>query len=125
MDNVKEIYKNEDVSINLNVVADNASSAKYFLSEQIYVPNKFQWEKAKVRMKLNDKVVQEGTGSAVMGNPVRSVVELVKMLHSSGLCIEPRMIVLTGGITEAIHVFSGDSIEVEFDKLWTIDLPVK
>lgn len=115
----------KDFSFNLiDVVADNASSAKFFLSEQIYAPNKFQWEKAQVRMKLNGKVVQEGTGSAVMGNPVRSVVELVKMLHSSGLCIEPGMIVLTGGLTEAIHVFSGDSVEVEFVELGKMELKV-
>lgn len=115
----------KDFSFNLiDVVADNASSAKFFLSEQKYVPNKVQWEKAKVRMKLNGKVVQEGNGSAVMGNPVRSVVELVKMLHSSGLCIEPGMVVLTGGITEAIHIFSGDFIEVEFVELDKIDLTV-
>ncbi|WP_223820773.1 2-keto-4-pentenoate hydratase [Bacillus sp. S3] len=115
----------KDFSFNLiDVVSDNASSAKFFLSEQIYEPNKFQWEKAKVQMKLNGKVVQEGIGSAVMGNPVRSVVELVKMLHSSGLSIEPGMIVLTGGITEAIHVSHGDSIEVEFVELGEIDLTV-
>lgn len=115
----------KDFSFNLiDVVADNASSAKFYLSEKIYVPNKFHWETAKVRMKLNGKVVQEGKGSAVLGSPVRSVVELVKMLHSSGLCIEPGMIVLTGGITEAIHVFRGDFIEVEFVELDTIDLTV-
>ncbi|WP_413300088.1 fumarylacetoacetate hydrolase family protein [Bacillus sp. 1P10SD] len=115
----------KDFSFNLiDVIADNASSAKFFLSEQIYEPNKFQWEKAKVRMMLNGKIIQLGKGSDVMGDPVRSVVELVKMLHSSGLCIEPGMIVLTGGITEAIHVFSGDSIEVEFVELDKIDFTV-
>jgi 2-oxo-3-hexenedioate decarboxylase len=57
-----------------------------------------------------------------LGHPVRSVVELVKMLHSSGLCIEPGMVVLTGGITEAIHVSSGDLIEVEFDNFCTLYL---
>lgn len=115
----------KDFSFNLiDVVADNASSAKFFLSDQIFVPNKVQWEKAKVRMKLNGKVVQEGNGSAVLGNPVRSVVELVKMLHSSGLCIEPGMVVLTGGITEAIHICSGDIIEADFVELDKIDLTV-
>jgi len=116
----------KDFSFNLvDVVADNASSAQFFLLKQIYAPNKFQWEKAMVRMKLNGRVVQEGKGSAVLGNPVRSVVELVKMLHSSGLSIEPGMIVLTGGITEAIHVSSRDSIEVEFDQLGQIHLTVQ
>lgn len=115
----------KDFSFNLiDVVADNASSAKFFLSEQIYGPNKFQWEKATVRMMLNGKVVQEGKGSDVMGNPVRSVIELVKMLHASGLCIDPGMVVLTGGITEAIHVSSGDTIEVKFVELGNINLTV-
>jgi 2-oxo-3-hexenedioate decarboxylase len=112
-----------DFSFNLiDVVSDNASSAKFLLSEQSFSPSQFQWEKVQVTMKLNDKIVQEGKGSAVMGHPVRSVVELVKMLHSSGLCIEPGMIVLTGGITEAIHVSSGDLLEVEFDKFSTLYL---
>ncbi len=115
----------KDFSFNLiDVIADNASSAKYLLSEQIYLPNKFQLEHEKVYMKLNGKVVQEGKGSAVMGNPVRSVVELVKMLHSNGLCIEAGMIVLSGGITEAIHVISGDSVEVEFTSFGNINLTV-
>lgn len=115
----------KDFSFNLiDVVADNASSAKFLILDQLFAPNEFKWENIKVQMKLNKKIVQEGKGSAVMGNPVHSVVELVKMLHSSGFCIEPGMIVLTGGITEAIHVNSGDSIEVEFDELGKIDLNV-
>jgi 2-oxo-3-hexenedioate decarboxylase len=115
----------KDFSFNLiDVVADNASSAKFILSEQIYLPSQFQWEKVKVRLKVNGKVVQEGEGSAVLGNPVCSVVELVKMLHSSGQCIEPGMIVLTGGITEAVHVHSGDSIKVEFDQMDKMNLTV-
>ncbi|MGE8203222.1 2-keto-4-pentenoate hydratase [Heyndrickxia sp. NPDC080065] len=115
-----------DFSFNLiDVVADNASSAKFLILKQKYTPDQFQWENINVRMKLNGRVIQEGKGSAVMGHPVRSVVELVKMLNSSGLCIEPGMIVLTGGITEAIHVLTGDFIEVEFDQLATIDLTVR
>jgi 2-oxo-3-hexenedioate decarboxylase len=112
-----------DFSFNLiDVVADNASSAKFLISEQTFTPSQFQWEKIKVKMKLNDTLVQEGKGSDVLGHPVRSAVELVKMLHTSGLCVEPGMIVLTGGITEAIHVTSGDLIEVEFEQLGTMKL---
>lgn len=117
-------YKNFSFNL-LDVVADNASSAKFFIHEQRYAPNQFQWENIQVQMKLNGEVVQEGKGSDVMGHPVRSLVELVKMLHSSGLCIEPGMIVLTGGITEAIHILTGDLIEVHFEELGKIDLSVK
>ncbi|WP_053368858.1 2-keto-4-pentenoate hydratase [Bacillus sp. FJAT-27245] len=115
----------KDFSFNLiDVVADNTSSAKFFTLEQMYHPNQFQWENIKVQMKLNGKVVQEGKGSDVLGHPARSVVELVKMLHSYGHSIEPGMIVLTGALTEAIHVFSGDTIEVEFELLGKINLTV-
>jgi 2-oxo-3-hexenedioate decarboxylase len=115
----------KDFSFNLiDVVADNASSTKFLISKQIHVPNKFQLEKVKVRMRINGRVVQEGEGSAVLGNPVRSIMELAKMLHSFGLCIEPGMMVLSGGITEAIHVFSGDSIEADFVEMDKMDLTV-
>jgi 2-oxo-3-hexenedioate decarboxylase len=115
-----------DFSFNLiDVVADNASSSKFFISERTFKPTQFQWEKVKVQMKLNGGVVQEGIGSAVLGHPVHSVVALVKMLHSTGHCVEPGMIVLTGGITEAIHFFSGDLISVEFDQLGTLNLYAK
>jgi 2-oxo-3-hexenedioate decarboxylase len=117
-------YKDFSFSLT-DVVADNASSAKFLLSKEIYTQNEFQWEKMKIQLKLNGRIVKEGLGSDVMGHPVRSVVELAKMLSSSGLCIEPGMIVLTGGITEAMHVESGDFIDVEFDKLGKINLTVK
>ncbi|PLR81244.1 fumarylacetoacetate hydrolase family protein [Bacillus sp. V33-4] len=96
----------------------------FLVSKQTYTPHQYQWEKIRVVMKSNGKIVQTGEGSAVMGNPVRSVVELVHMLHLTGRCIEPGMIVLTGGITEAIHVKSGDLITLEFDELTTLSLKV-
>jgi 2-oxo-3-hexenedioate decarboxylase len=110
-----------DFSFNLiDVVADNASSARFIISDQSFPLYKYEWEKLIVTMKVNGKVIKVGKGSDVMGHPVRSVVELVKMLHTSGLALEPGMIVLTGGITEAIPLLRGDVISAEFDQLGTI-----
>lgn len=114
-------YRNFSFNL-VDVVADNASSSKFMISEHTFAPNHFQWEKLKVQMKLNGRVIQEGIGADVLGHPVQSVVELVKMLHSSGLFVEPGMIVLTGGITEAVDLSSGDLISVEFDQLGTLNL---
>jgi 2-oxo-3-hexenedioate decarboxylase len=112
-----------DFSFNLvDVVADNASSAKFLLGEQVFIPNQFQWENVKVQLKLNGHVVQGGKGADVMEHPVRSVIELVKMLHSEGLCVEPGMIVLTGGITEAIDLKDRDTLTVEFGQVCTLFL---
>ncbi|NHM32845.1 2-keto-4-pentenoate hydratase [Neobacillus terrae] len=115
-----------DFSFNLvDVVADNASSSRFILSKNIYSPTEFQLDQLEVSMELNGKTVQIGRGSAVLGNPVRSVVKLVQMLHSVGESVEPGMIVLTGGITEAVPVSIGDNLIANFEKLGRMKLSVK
>jgi 2-oxo-3-hexenedioate decarboxylase len=117
-------YKDFSFSL-IDVVADNASSARFLMSDKAFFPNQFHWDQIPITMKLNGVLVQEGVGSAVMGHPVRSVVELVRMLGRTGHYIEPGTIVLTGGITEAIHVSHGDLITVEFGVLDTMSLHTK
>lgn len=116
-------YKNFSFTL-VDVVADNASSAKFYVGDQGFSPYQFQWDQVGVVMKKNGEVMQTGAGAAVLGHPVRSVIEQVHMLHRIGACIEPGMIVLTGGITEAIHVRDGDRISVEFDGLGDLNISV-
>jgi 2-oxo-3-hexenedioate decarboxylase len=77
-----------------------------------------------VVVKKNGEVVQAGAGAAVLGHPVRSVVILTQMLARIGAEIEPGMVVLTGGITEAVHLAAGDRVDIVFDQLGTIPLRV-
>lgn len=117
-------YKNFSFTL-IDVVADNASSAKFLVADQAYSPYQFQWDQVGVVMKKNGEVMQTGSGAAVLGHPVRSVVELVHMLARAGEAIEPGMVVLTGGITEAIHLYAGDEIVVEFDGMGEIYLEIE
>ena len=98
----------------VDVIADNASSARFYLADQAFSPYQFQLDEVGVVMRLNGEVVQTGAGAAVLGHPVRSVIEQVRMLARIGKAIEPGMLVLTGGITEAIYVHPGDRVEIEF-----------
>ncbi|MCF8563190.1 fumarylacetoacetate hydrolase family protein [Alicyclobacillus tolerans] len=117
-------YKNFSFTL-VDVVADNASSAKFLVADQAYSPYQFRWDEVGVVMKKNGEVVQTGAGAAVLGHPVRSVVELVHMLHRTGHALEAGMVVLTGAITEAIHVYEGDTVSVEFDEMGEIRLDVR
>jgi 2-oxo-3-hexenedioate decarboxylase len=117
-------YRNFSFTL-VDVVADNASSAKFLLADQAYSPYQFQWEQVGVVMRKNGEVVQTGAGAAVLGHPVRSVVQLIHMLSRVGLAVEPGMLVLTGGITEAVHVYNGDSVDIEFDQLGELHLDVR
>jgi len=117
-------YKNFSFTL-VDVVADNASSAKFYVGDQGFSPYQFQWDQVGVVMKKNGEVMQTGAGAAVLGHPVRSVIEQVHMLSRVGGCIEPGMIVLTGGITEAIYVHENDRISVEFEGLGELNLSIR
>lgn len=117
-------YKNFSFTL-VDVVADNASSAKFLTTDQAYSPYQFRLDEVGVVMKRNGEVVQTGAGAAVLGHPVRSIIELVHMLYRTGQAVEPGMVVLTGGITEAVHVYEGDSITVEFDQMGELCLGVR
>lgn len=116
-------YRNFSFTL-VDVVADNASSAKFYVSDQAYSPYSFRLDEMGVVMRKNDEVMQTGAAAAVLGHPVRSVIEQVQMLHRVGKAIEPGMLVLTGGITEAIHVREGDRVTVSFEHLGDMEMEV-
>ncbi|MCL6598152.1 MAG: fumarylacetoacetate hydrolase family protein [Alicyclobacillus macrosporangiidus] len=116
-------YRNFSFTL-VDVVADNASAAKFILGDQGFSPYVARWDEVGVAVFRNGEVMQCGAGAAVLGHPVRSVVQLARMLARAGASIEPGMVVLTGGITEAVHVYAGDEIEVRYDELGTLRLSV-
>jgi 2-oxo-3-hexenedioate decarboxylase len=117
-------YKNFSFTL-VDVVADNASGAKFLVSDQAFSPYHCRWDEVGVVMKKNGEVMQTGAGAAVLGHPVKSIVELAHMLSRTGDAIEPGMVVLTGGITDAIHVYEGDRVSVEFDQLGELNILVR
>jgi 2-oxo-3-hexenedioate decarboxylase len=116
-------YKNFSFTL-VDVIADNASSAKFLLGNQAFHPYLVSWDKVEVNMYRNSERVQQGVGAAVLDHPVRSIVELVKMISKKSLSIKPGMIILTGGITEAVEVYEGDTIEADFGQLGKIKIEV-
>lgn len=65
-----------------------------------------------VTLKVNGEIRETGAPAAVLGDPLLSVVELVKGLAESNRAVEPGMVILTGGITTAVPFRSGDVVEV-------------
>lgn len=116
-------YKNFSFTLT-DVVADNASSSKFIIGKQQYSPTYTSWDQINVELYKNGVKVQSGVSSDVLDHPVESVVKLVQMLSKNGEQIEPGMIILTGGITEAIHVAEGDMVEAHFDGIETMSLRV-
>ena len=113
-------YKNFSFTL-VDVVADNASSSRFILSNQAFSPFHSPMDSLEVSMYRNGEKVQSGLGSAVLGHPVKSIIKLAEMLDRDGLGIEAGMVVLTGGMTEAINIYDGDTVKVEFGPLGSIN----
>ena len=115
-------YKNFSFTLT-DVVADNASSAKS-ASNQAYSPYHTDWAQAEVTLYQNGEIQKRGLGEAVLDHPIHSIVELVKMISREGLSIQAGMIVLVGGITDAVSIQASDEIMADYGELGKLTLHV-
>lgn len=114
-------YRNFSFTL-ADVVADNASSSRFYLAEQAFSPYDRLWNAIGVTLSHNGQLAQNGSTAAVLGHPVRSVLGLCHMLAAQDLVLEAGSIVLTGGITEAVSLAVGDVVRVQYDGLGEITL---
>jgi len=93
-----------------DVVADNTSASGFMLGTGNLIGSDLALLGITVRK--NGVVVETGAPAAVLGDPLLSVVGLVRGLAKEGKGLEPGMVVLTGGITAAVPFQARDVIEM-------------
>jgi 2-oxo-3-hexenedioate decarboxylase len=103
-----------------DVIADNASSARYIVSARGFDPQGLDLALEAVLVRVNGSVVDTATGAAVQGHPGEALALAANSLAERGLSIPPGALVLTGGLTDAVFVNPGDQISAEFTTLGTI-----
>lgn len=115
-------YKNFKFSLE-DVIADNCSSSAYCIGEwnqpNINIIN------LKLDLKVNNKIVESGNSSAILGNPLQSLVEAIRLAMQYGEKLKQGMIILAGAATPAIYINSKDKIEASFEKIGKVNLNVK
>ncbi len=100
-----------------SVVADNGSAARYVIGGRIMSPEQLNLSTLGVVLERNGETMALSATAAVMGHPANPVALLVKVLDGLGLDLPAGSFVMSGGITEAIAVKSGDSILARFQEL--------
>lgn len=60
---------------------------------------------------LNGEVVHRGSGSEVLGSPLRSFVWLANRLAEFGVALLPGDVVLSGSLTRAVPLHAGDKVK--------------
>ena len=105
-----------------DVIADNASSGRFVLGPVGLDPATLDLSLEACLVELDGKVVDSATGAAVMGHPAEAVAYAANLMAERGRAIEAGMIVLTGGMTDAVELQVGTSLTVSFTSLGAISL---
>jgi len=103
-----------------SVVADNTSAAGYVLGGRLRAASDIDLLTEGVVMNRNGQVAETGAGAAVLGNPLESIAMLVRQRAALGAEVPAGTLILTGGITAAVHVAAGDVVVVQYQQLGSI-----
>src|ERR1700759_4095128 len=99
-------------------LADNAQQKTVILGSPVALPADLTTIEAKVS--VNGEVVASGTGDAVLGNPLNSVVWLAGKLGAYNRGLKAGEIVMTGSFTRQFPIAPGDAIDTVFSRLGAV-----
>ncbi len=100
-----------------DTVADNASSARIVLGGKITPLPGLDLRTIGMNLEKNGEVVAMATGAAVLGNPSQAVAWLANKLAAYGIPLRKGEVILSGSLTAALPVATGDFIRADFGVL--------
>jgi 2-keto-4-pentenoate hydratase len=99
-------------------LADNAQQKTVILGTPAPLPADLTAIEA--RVSINGETVATGTGDAVLGNPLNSIVWLAGKLGAYGRGLKAGEVVMTGSFTRQFPITAGDRIEAVFSGLGSV-----
>jgi 2-keto-4-pentenoate hydratase len=99
-------------------LADNAQQKTVILGAPAALPAGLAAIEA--RVSINGARVATGTGDAVLGNPLSSIVWLAGKLGAYGRTLKAGEIVMTGSFTRQFPIAAGDTVETVFSGLGAV-----
>lgn len=98
-----------------DVVADNCSSAGVVLGE--FSPDLRNLVNRGVTMRFNGRPVALGSTGAILGNPLRSVVQASRLASAAGLTLPAGSLIMAGAATAAEALAPGLHVSVDIGGL--------
>ena len=105
-------------------IADNICAARVVFGDKKLRPEDLDLANIQVQLFINQVQQTSGVSSSVLANPVNSIIALAKLLHQRGLKIAAGSVIITGAITDALSIKSGDEISADFSQLGTVGFKV-
>jgi 2-keto-4-pentenoate hydratase len=100
-------------------LADNAQQKTVILGAPVALP--VNPETVSVRVVINTETAATGTGDAVLGHPLNSVVWLAGKLAEFGRGLKAGDIVMSGSFTRQFPINPGDTIRAEFSGVGAVE----
>ncbi len=100
-------------------LADNAQQKTVILGAPVPLPARP--EAVEARVIINGETAATGTGDAVLGNPLNSLVWLAAKLGEFGRSLKAGEIVMSGSFTRQFPIRPGDSIRCEFSGVGAVE----
>jgi 2-keto-4-pentenoate hydratase len=109
----------------VDTIADNGSSAKLILGGRMTKIEDIDMRLIGMTLEKNGEILSTGTGAAVWGNPAAAVVWLVNKLAEFDIGLKEGNIILSGAVTAAESVISGDSFTISFQGMGSVTVKFK
>ncbi|MDA4107110.1 2-keto-4-pentenoate hydratase [Mycolicibacterium holsaticum] len=105
-----------------DVIADNASAARFLVGPQSVSPDQIgDLRLLGCVVRANGDVAATAAGAAAMGHPAAAVAWLANSLAQRGAMLKAGWTVFSGGLTAPIALSGKSFVTVEFDGLGTIE----
>jgi len=104
-------------------MADNAQQKTVVLGDGVPLGDR-RLEQVACRVAMNGDVVAEGTGAAVLGDPLNSVQWLAGKLAQFGRAIRAGDIVMTGSFVRQFPLKAGDAVRVDYAGIGAVAVTV-
>ncbi|HEY3058079.1 MAG TPA: fumarylacetoacetate hydrolase family protein [Chloroflexota bacterium] len=106
----------------VDTVADNGSSARAVLSDQVVAVDDLELVKEQVTLVRNGEPVGSGDGAAVLGHPAEAVAWLANTLAGFDQSLMAGQVVLPGAMCASVFAEAGETFEARFTHLGTVSI---
>jgi 2-keto-4-pentenoate hydratase len=106
----------------VSLIADNACHGAWVKGPLVTNWRHLDLAAQPVELSLNGKVIQRGSGAAVLGHPLNALQWLVHRLHHQGIGLHAGDYVTTGVTTDIYDAQPGDHLIADFGPVGAIDL---
>lgn len=103
-------------------VVDNACHGAWIHGQPCSTWKNFPLAEQKVELYVNGQLERQGSGAAVLGNPLNVVAWLANALHKNGKQLKAGEYISTGITTNVYFASPGDKITADFGKIGRVEL---